>query len=39
VNNRWNQWVLNYSRGANSSTCCGDLGFQRPDWADLAYLC
>lgn len=37
MNNRWNQWVLNYSRGAQLDLLKG-LGFQSPDWVDLAYV-
>ena len=35
VNNRWNQWVLNYSRGQQFDLL-RRLGFQTPDWQDLA---
>ena len=35
VNNRWNQWVLNYSRGQQFDLL-RKLGVQSPDWADLA---
>lgn len=37
MNNRWNQWVLNYSRGAQLDLL-KNLGFQSPDWVDLAYV-
>jgi hypothetical protein len=37
MNNRWNQWVLNYSRGAQLDLL-KSLGFQSPDWVDLAYV-
>ena len=37
VNNRWNQWVLNYSRGQQLDLL-RRLGFSAPDWADLSYL-
>lgn len=37
MNNRWNQWVLNYSRGAQLDLLKG-LGFRAPDWVDLAYV-
>ena len=37
VNNRWNQWVLNYSRGQQLSLL-RQLGFQSPNWQDLAML-
>lgn len=35
TNNRWNQWVLNYSRGQQFDLLRG-LGFRAPDWQDLA---
>ena len=37
VNNRWNQWVLNYSRGRQLDLLKG-LGFTSPSWEDLALL-
>ena len=37
VNNRWNQWVLNYSR-AQQFDLLKDLGVRSPTWEDLAYL-
>ena len=37
INNRWNQWVLNYSRGQQFDVL-KNLGFKRPDWEDLALL-
>jgi transglutaminase-like putative cysteine protease len=37
VNNRWNQWVLNYSRGQQFDLL-RELGFESPSWEDLAYL-
>jgi protein-glutamine gamma-glutamyltransferase len=37
VNNRWNQWVLNYSRGEQFSLL-KQLGFEAPNWIDLAYV-
>ena len=37
VNNRWNQWVLNYNRGQQLDVLKG-LGFQSPGWEDLALL-
>lgn len=37
VNNRWNQWVLNYSRGQQLEVL-KDLGFDTPDWQTLAKL-
>lgn len=37
LNNRWNQWVLNYSRGQQFDLL-RELGFEAPDWRDLARL-
>ena len=37
VNNRWNQWVLNYSRGQQFEAL-KKLGFESPSWQDLALL-
>ena len=37
VNNRWNQWVLNYSRGQQLDVL-KNLGFNSPSWEDLAIL-
>ncbi len=37
VNNRWNQWVLNYSRGQQFDLL-KDLGVEAPDWQTLAKL-
>lgn len=37
LNNRWNQWVLNYSRGQQLDML-KDLGFRSPSWEDLAML-
>ena len=37
VNNRWNQWVLNYTRGQQLDVL-KNLGFAAPDWEDLALL-
>lgn len=37
LNNRWNQWVLNYSRGQQLDVL-KDLGFRAPGWEDLAIL-
>ena len=37
VNNRWNQWVLNYSRGQQLDLLKG-IGFASPTWQDLAVL-
>ena len=35
ANNRWNQWVLNYSRGQQFDLL-KNLGFESPSWQDLA---
>ena len=37
VNNRWNQWVLNYTQGKQLSLL-RNLGFDSPSWEDLAYV-
>ena len=37
VNNRWNQWVLSYSRGQQLDLL-KRLGMTSPSWEDLAYL-
>jgi hypothetical protein len=37
LNNRWNQWVLNYSRGQQLDVL-RNVGFARPDWEDLALV-
>ena len=37
VNNRWNQWVLNYTRGQQLDVL-KSLGFTSPSWEDLALL-
>jgi protein-glutamine gamma-glutamyltransferase len=37
LNNRWNQWVLNYSRGQQLDLL-KKLGFQTPSWQDLGVL-
>jgi transglutaminase-like putative cysteine protease len=37
LNNRWNQSVLNYSRGQQFDVL-KELGFESPDWQDLAKL-
>ena len=37
MNNRWNQWVLNYSRG-DQLDLLKDLGFTAPSWEDLTLL-
>ncbi len=36
-NNRWNQWVLSYSRGSQLDLL-RRLGFSSPSWEDLAVL-
>jgi protein-glutamine gamma-glutamyltransferase len=37
TNNRWNQWVMNYSRGQQLDLLKG-LGFSSPSWEDLSLL-
>jgi transglutaminase-like putative cysteine protease len=37
VNNRWNQWVMNYSRGQQIDLL-KSIGFKSPTWEDLALL-
>ncbi len=37
VNNRWNQWVLGYSRGQQTDLLKA-LGFKTPDWESLSWL-
>jgi hypothetical protein len=37
LNNRWNQWVLNYSRGQQLDLL-QRLGFETPRWEDLTWL-
>jgi transglutaminase-like putative cysteine protease len=37
VNNRWNQWVLNYSQ-AKQMNLLRNLGFESPSWEDLGYV-
>ncbi len=37
INNRWNQWVLNYSRGQQLDVL-KHLGMSSPSWEDLALL-
>jgi hypothetical protein len=37
INNRWNQWVLNYARGQQLDLL-RNLGFNSPSWDDLALL-
>ncbi|HEX6708572.1 MAG TPA: DUF3488 and transglutaminase-like domain-containing protein [Albitalea sp.] len=37
LNNRWNQWVLNYSRGQQLDLL-KNIGFSAPSWEDLSLL-
>ena len=37
VNNRWNQWVLNFTQGKQLDLL-KSLGFDAPSWTDLAYV-
>jgi transglutaminase-like putative cysteine protease len=37
MNNRWNQWVLNYSRGQQLDLL-KNVGFSTPAWEDLAIV-
>lgn len=37
VNNRWSQWVLNYSQ-ARQLDLLKDIGFESPSWEDLGYV-
>lgn len=37
VNNRWNQWILNYTQGKQLELL-KDIGFESPSWEDLAYV-
>jgi len=37
ANNRWNQWVLNYTQ-VKQLNLLKDIGFDAPSWEDLAYL-
>lgn len=37
VNNRWNQWVLNYTQ-SRQLNLLRDLGFESPSWEDLGLL-
>lgn len=37
ANNRWTQWVLNYSQD-NQFDLLKHLGFTAPDWADIGYI-
>ncbi len=37
INNRWNQWVLNYTQSQQLDLLRG-LGFSSPTWTELAYV-
>ncbi len=37
VNNRWNQWVLNYTEGKQLDLL-KNIGFKSPSWEDLSYV-
>ncbi|WP_427911569.1 transglutaminaseTgpA domain-containing protein [Ramlibacter sp. MMS24-I3-19] len=37
VNNRWNQWILNYTQ-SRQLDLLRNVGFRSPDWADLALV-
>jgi len=37
LNNRWNQWVLNYSQ-ARQLDLLRNIGFESPSWEDLSYV-
>lgn len=37
INNRWNQWILNYTQGKQLELL-KDIGFESPSWEDLAYV-
>ena len=37
MNNRWNQWVLNYSQ-TRQLNLLRDIGFESPSWEDLGYV-
>jgi hypothetical protein len=37
MNNRWNQWVLNYSQ-AKQLDLLRNIGFESPSWEDLSYV-
>ncbi len=37
VNNRWNQWILNYSH-VKQLDLLKNIGFANPSWEDLVYL-
>ncbi len=37
VNNRWNQWVLNYTQ-SKQLDLLKNMGFKSPSWEDLSYV-
>jgi transglutaminase-like putative cysteine protease len=37
VNNRWNQWVLNYTQ-SKQLNLLRNIGFESPSWKDLGYV-
>jgi transglutaminase-like putative cysteine protease len=37
INNRWNQWVLNYTEGKQLDLL-KNIGFDSPSWEDLSYV-
>ncbi|MGE0498739.1 MAG: transglutaminaseTgpA domain-containing protein [Ramlibacter sp.] len=37
VNNRWNQWVLNYTQ-SKQLDLLKNIGFESPSWEDLSYV-
>jgi len=37
VNNRWNQWVLNYTQ-VKQLELLKNIGFEEPNWQDLIYV-
>ncbi len=37
ANNRWNQWVLNYSQNRQMDLL-RNIGFESPSWEDLSYV-
>lgn len=37
LNNRWNQWVLNYNQSTQLDLL-KDIGFDAPSWQDLGYV-
>ena len=37
TNNRWNQWVLNYSQ-SKQLDLLRNIGFESPSWEDLSYV-